>query len=90
MATARRPEPQTWLMVIAGVSFGSPALIAACRAGFCPWPAVSTWPRTHVRHLGGIDLGAAQRLLDHDRTQLVRRQRAQAAVERADRRARGR
>src|SRR4029077_20433604 len=23
-----------------------PAFMAACRAGFCPWPAVSTWPRT--------------------------------------------
>src|SRR5207253_2309091 len=22
-----------------------PAFMAACRAGFCPWPAVSTWPR---------------------------------------------
>src|SRR5687767_15706160 len=38
--------PISWLMVIAGISLGRPALIAACRAGFCPWPAVSTWPRT--------------------------------------------
>src|SRR4051794_1456525 len=44
-ATARRPEPQTWLMVSAVRSTGMPASTAACRAGFCPAPAVSTWPR---------------------------------------------
>ena len=45
MAMARRPEPQTWLSPQAVASFGTPALIAAWRAGFWPWPAVSTWPR---------------------------------------------
>ena len=44
-ATARRPEPQTWLRLQAALSFGRPALMCAWRAGFCPWPAVSTWPR---------------------------------------------
>ena len=44
-ATARSPEPQTWLMLQAALSFGRPALICACRAGFCPCAAVSTWPR---------------------------------------------
>src|SRR5689334_1354768 len=44
-ATARRPEPQTWLTPQAGTSFGTPAAIDACRAGFWPWAAVSTWPR---------------------------------------------
>ncbi len=44
-ATARRPEPQTWLMVMAVRSVGMPALTAAWRAGFWPWPAVSTWPK---------------------------------------------
>ena len=29
----------------AGLSTGMPAPIDACRAGFCPWPAVRTWPR---------------------------------------------
>jgi hypothetical protein len=38
------PEPQTLLIVIAGTMYGMPALIAAWRAGFCPTPAVSTWP----------------------------------------------
>ena len=32
------------LIVSAGVSFGSPAPIAACRAGAWPAPACSTWP----------------------------------------------
>ena len=44
-ATARRPEPHTWLMPKAVAASGMPALRAAWRAGFCPWAAVSTWPR---------------------------------------------
>ena len=43
-ATARRPEPQSWLMPKAVASFGMPALMAAWRAGFCPAPAVRIWP----------------------------------------------
>ena len=43
--TAFRPEPQTLLMVIAGTPLGSPDLITDWRAGFCPAPACSTWPR---------------------------------------------
>ena len=34
MATARRPDPQTMLMVVEGTSFGIPAAMAACLAGF--------------------------------------------------------
>jgi len=41
---ALSPEPQTLLMVIAGIMCGRPALIAAWRAGFWPTPAASTWP----------------------------------------------
>ena len=44
-ATARRPEPQTWFSDHAALSIGRPALICACRAGFWPCAAVSTWPR---------------------------------------------
>ncbi|ODN72620.1 hypothetical protein A6302_00113 [Methylobrevis pamukkalensis] len=44
-ATARRPEPQSWLSPKAVASIGTPALIAAWRAGFWPWPATSTCPR---------------------------------------------
>lgn len=43
--TAFSPEPQTRLTVTAGVSTGSPARSAVCRAGFCPQPAVNTWPK---------------------------------------------
>ena len=42
--TAFRPEPQTALMVRAGVSLAMPAFIMAWRAGFWPAPAASTWP----------------------------------------------
>ena len=42
--TARIEEAQTLLIVSAGVSFGSPAPIAACLAGAWPAPACSTWP----------------------------------------------
>ncbi len=43
--TAFSPEPQTLLIVIAGTADGSPDLMTAWRAGFCPVPACSTWPR---------------------------------------------
>ena len=43
--TAFRPEPQTLLTVVAGTESGSPALIAACRAGFMPSPACRMQPR---------------------------------------------
>src|SRR5262245_44235121 len=42
--TAFRPEPQTLLIVVAPTELGTPALIAACRAGFCPIPADTTFP----------------------------------------------
>ena len=41
---ALRPEPQTRLIVVAGVVSGRPAVSAAWRAGACPAPACSTWP----------------------------------------------
>ena len=44
-ATARRPEPQTWLIPQAAAPIGRPAATCAWRAGFWPWAAVSTWPR---------------------------------------------
>src|SRR5579872_871318 len=45
-ATARRPEPQSWLRLQAGLSRGTPAATAAWRAGPWPAPACSTWPST--------------------------------------------
>ena len=43
--TAFNPEPQTLLTVTAPTAGGIPAAMAACRAGACPIPAVSTHPR---------------------------------------------
>ena len=52
--TAFRPEPQTLLIVIAGIGGGRPALIDAWRAGFWPLPAVSTWPRITSEICSGL------------------------------------
>ena len=87
-ATALRPEPQSWFRPQAVFSCGTPALIAACRAGFWPCPAVSTWPRITSSTSPPVHLGALQRLLDGDRAQIVRRRVRERAIERADRRAR--
>ena len=38
------PDPQTRLIVVAGVVSGRPAFRSAWRAGACPTPAWSTWP----------------------------------------------
>ena len=38
------PDPQTWLTIYAGFSFGTPDNIEACLAGFCPAPPVNTGP----------------------------------------------
>src|SRR5271166_2685241 len=42
---ALRPLPHTLPIVMPGTPAGRPARISAWRAGFCPTPAVSTWPR---------------------------------------------
>src|SRR5687768_6359316 len=59
-ATARRPEPQTWLTPQAGTSFGMPAAIDAWRAGFWPWAAVSTWPRMTSDTSSGATLACSR------------------------------
>ena len=46
IATARRPEPHSWLRPQEVVSCGMPAAMAAWRAGFWPWPADRIWPIT--------------------------------------------
>src|SRR3712207_8034526 len=46
-ATARRPEPQTWLTPQAGTSFGTPAAIDAWRGG--------VWPLAPVSPLAGVN-----------------------------------
>ena len=42
---AASPDRHTLLIVTAGVFQVSPAAIADWRAGFCPAPACSTWPK---------------------------------------------
>ena len=64
--------------------------MAAWRAGFWPWPAVSTWPRMTSSTSGRIDRGALQHLLDDGGAELVRRRRRKRAVESADSGARSR
>ena len=58
-ATARRPEPQSWLRPQAVFSCGTPAFIAAWRAGFWPWPAVRIWPRMTSSTSPALDLARA-------------------------------
>src|SRR5215831_9020549 len=51
------PEPQTLLIVVAGTASGNPASSAACRAGACPTPAWTTFPKkTSSTLLGSISL----------------------------------
>ena len=80
-ATARRPEPQTWLMPNAVLASGRPAARAAWRAGFWPSPAVSTWPRITSSTSAGFHAGALEGGLQRDGAKLVRGQRAQSAAE---------
>ena len=88
-ATARRPEPQTWLTPQAGTSLGMPAAIDAWRAGFWPWAAVSTWPRMTSDTSSGGDARLRQRRLDGDAAELVGGGGGEGAEEGADRGALG-
>ena len=52
VATARRPEPQIWLMPKRGALLsGMPAAIAACRAGFWPLRGGEHLAEDHLVHL---------------------------------------
>ena len=57
--TALRPDPHTLLIVVAPTETGSPALIAAWRAGFCPSPAPTT--STGATAAGSRDPGRRSR-----------------------------
>ena len=59
------PEPHTWLTTYAGTSFGTPAFMAACLAGFWPEPPVKTWPNIISSRSAGFIL---VRLIDSDIT----------------------
>ena len=70
---ALRPEPQTLLMVIAGIMSGRPALIAAWRAGFWPTPARQHLADDHLGHLLRPHARALEQLPDHVRAEVGRR-----------------
>ncbi len=83
-ATARRPEPQTWLMPQAALSIGRPALICACRAGFWPCAAVSTWPRM-VSETSALSMPARATISSSTRgAEIMRGGGGEGAAERAD------
>ncbi|EGE58779.1 hypothetical protein RHECNPAF_280079 [Rhizobium etli CNPAF512] len=83
-ATARRPEPQSWLTPQAVASFGMPALIAAWRAGFWPSPAGQHLAEDHLIHFAGLDAGARERALNDRRAEFMGGDRCESAVERTD------
>ena len=87
-ATARRPEPQSWLMPSAVFSTGMPELTAAWRAGFWPWAGGQDLAQDDFVDFLGLHLGALERALDRDLAEVVGRHGAERAIERADRRAR--
>ena len=87
--TAFSPEPHTLLTVYAAMVSGSPAISAACRAGFWPTPACTTLPDDDLVDLLGPDVGPLQRLGDGDGPELRGRHVGQPAEELADRRADG-
>ena len=66
---------------------GSPAWIAAWRAGAWPTPPWSTLPMITSSTAAAVDPGAAHRLPDHEGAELRRGERRQAAQEPADGRA---
>ena len=62
-----------------------PAAIAACRAGFWPCAAVSTWPRITSETSLPATPACVERRLDRDPAQFVRGHRGEGAEEATDR-----
>ena len=60
-ATARRPEPQSWLRPQAVASCGMPAAIAAWRAGFWPCAGGQDLAEDDLVDFLAVDAGARQR-----------------------------
>lgn len=83
MVTLFKPEPQSLLTVSAGTLLGRPALMADCLAGFCPQPAVSTWPRITSSTLAG-SRPVFQEGANHDAAQFDGTDRCQATLKGAD------
>ena len=88
-ATERRPEPQSWLMLKAVFSSGMPAARAAWRAGSMTLASGKNLAEDQLVHVRGRDAGALERAFHRDGGEFMRGQRAQRAVEAADRRAGG-
>src|SRR3954471_19520548 len=96
---ALRPDPHTLLMVIAGTISGSPARMAACRAGFWPAPAARAPGRGGVRpaarrehmahddfrNLLGRHAGALKHFANHEGAEVRCGDLRQAAAELSDR-----
>ncbi len=70
-ATARRPEPQTWLTPQAGTSLGMPAAIEAWRAGILALGGGQHLAEDHFGDVLGRDAGLGERRLDRDPAELV-------------------
>ena len=87
--TALSPEPQTLLMVSAGIEAGSPAWISACLAGAWPGATLDHLPHDDLFHLGRIHAGAGDRLADDHGAELGSGERGETAEIAADRGADG-
>ena len=74
-------------MVSEGTSQPMPAATAACRAGICPAPAVSTWPMITYSTADAGTPGLLQRAGDGDRAEIAAREVLQRTHQFADRRA---
>ena len=85
--TAFIPEPQTLLMVMHGVLSGSPALIAACRAGRLPDACRDDAAHDHFIHGVRLDAGAFERGFDGGGPEVGRGDVFERTAERADGRA---
>jgi hypothetical protein len=84
IATVRRPEPQSWFRPHAVFSCGTPAAMAAWRAGFWPWPAIRIWPRITSSTSPPSTFARVERGLDGRGAELVGRRVGEGAVERTD------
>ena len=69
-ATARRPEPQSWFRLQAGLSTGMPALTDGLAGRALAGAGLQHLAQDHLVDVGGGDAGALQRRLDGDLAQL--------------------
>ena len=89
MATERRPEPQTKLMVIAVVSIGRRGLDGRLPCGVLPLGRRQNLPHDHFGNVARLGIRALERLGYDGLAEPVGGNTRQSSVERTDRRARG-